>query len=711
MAHAQIPHPFRKRSAGPVAIMAPSLSVSPWRALPWLLAALFLLAAATGLHAQVAINSTGAAPNPGGSHSILDISSADKGILAPRMTSAQRVNLTGTAVNGLLIYQTDSVALSPRGYWYWDAFTPVVGWKHIAWGGDIWKLGGNTGTTNVNFLGTLNNMPLVFRTNNQERGRLSANGELQLYYSGSPVPVPLPSPNELVEVEGGIKLTGGSNVDNEGTIKFTPAVGKVPGKFEGYVVNAGGTAVNGWKQIDNNFGERKIQDSPIAGTGCQDPTTVTFTAAAVTAVPRPWPIPGPAGPFATLNGVQSPYWGLWEDSHRQWLFRQADIAVTGICPGPANPIRAIAFNVAAVGGGGMRLHFMRFSLKNTAAVTAANFDMALLTTYAMPSPPNIVGPPPSYTMPAHNTGYTVNVGWNVHPYDQGGPGFFWAGSNLLVDASVDNQDWGGMREGSVFGYNSGYQSMVSVYCDACGGTGGHFACLWTAPLAGPVFWFPPTTPANGLVGPNSNIEGWGWTGGWNLTGGTLPELCDGGTETWNPVGSFNQSNLLPRVAFLCEYTGGGAAYNVGNYMVAQTGVMIGDAVWAASGAYPANRFRGPGTISAQKSVWSGNSLLSDYVFDLYYDGNAKPEDAKGAGQYVRTPLKDLPNYVERERHLPTVDGRDTWNKTGTFSVDKLGNQLWVTVEDQSLYIQELNARMDALQKFLVVKKLKELEQK
>ena len=72
MAHAQIPHPFRKRPAGPVAIMAPSLSVSPWRALPWLLAALFLLAAATGLHAQVAINSTGAAPNPGGSHSILD---------------------------------------------------------------------------------------------------------------------------------------------------------------------------------------------------------------------------------------------------------------------------------------------------------------------------------------------------------------------------------------------------------------------------------------------------------------------------------------------------------------------------------------------------------------------------------------------------------------------------------------------------------------
>ena len=216
-------------------------------------------------------------------------------------------------------------------------------------------------------------------------------------------------------------------------------------------------------------------------------------------------------------------------------------------------------------------------------------------------------------------------------------------------------------------------------------------------------------PGNGVQGSNGNFEGWGWTGGWNLTGATNLELCDGGTEYWNPVGSYSHSTLLPRVAFLCKYTGGGMAYNVGNYMVAQNGVMIGDAGWAAGGAFPNNKFRGPGTISAERSIWSGNSLLSDYVFDLYYDGQAKPEDAKGVGQYVRTPLKDLPNYVERERHLPTVDGRNIWNKTGTFSLDQLGNQLWVTVEDQSLYIQELNARMDALQKFLVEKELKELE--
>ena len=133
--------------------------------------------------------------------------------------------------------------------------------------------------------------------------------------------------------------------------------------------------------------------------------------------------------------------------------------------------------------------------------------------------------------------------------------------------------------------------------------------------------------------------------------------------------------------------------------------MVGDATWAGT----AGAFKGPGTLSAQRSVWSNGSLLNDYVFDLYYDGEAKPEDAPSASRYVRTPLKELPNYVERERRLPTIDGRDQWNKQGTFSVDKLGNQLWITVEDQALYIQELNARMDALKQFLVEKKLKELE--
>ena len=41
--------------------------------------------------------------------------------------------------------------------------------------------------------------------------------------------------------------------------------------------------------------------------------------------------------------------------------------------------------------------------------------------------------------------------------------------------------------------------------------------------------------------------------------------------------------------------------------------------------------------------------------------------------------------------------------------DKLSNQLWVTVEEQALYIKELNERMKLLQEHLIEKKLQELE--
>ena len=56
-----------------------------------------------------------------------------------------------------------------------------------------------------------------------------------------------------------------------------------------------------------------------------------------------------------------------------------------------------------------------------------------------------------------------------------------------------------------------------------------------------------------------------------------------------------------------------------------------------------------------------------------------------------------------------IAGRDQWNKEGMFSVDQLTNQLWVTVETQSLYIKELNDRMNALQDYLVEKRLRELK--
>jgi len=42
-------------------------------------------------------------------------------------------------------------------------------------------------------------------------------------------------------------------------------------------------------------------------------------------------------------------------------------------------------------------------------------------------------------------------------------------------------------------------------------------------------------------------------------------------------------------------------------------------------------------------------------------------------------------------------------------LDNLSNQMWVTVEEQALYIKELNERMKLLQEHLIQQKLEELK--
>src|SRR5690606_13838570 len=106
--------------------------------------------------------------------------------------------------------------------------------------------------------------------------RLSADGELQLYYNGAPA-----GPTGLVHVQGGVKLNGGSNAAEQGTMRYTAGPAGTRGKFEGHIVNQpiADASLNGWKQLDNNFGERRHQESPLPGASCQEPTSPTNPAA------------------------------------------------------------------------------------------------------------------------------------------------------------------------------------------------------------------------------------------------------------------------------------------------------------------------------------------------------------------------------------------------------------------------------------------------
>ncbi len=181
--------------------------------------------------------------------------------------------------------------------------------------------------------------------------------------------------------------------------------------------------------------------------------------------------------------------------------------------------------------------------------------------------------------------------------------------------------------------------------------------------------------------------------------------CDG---TFQFIGAQASVNKRPQIRFAAYYGSISISIANANYIYSDLPVLIGSTGWSTFPGPPDYSFKGPGTISAEVAVWAGNTLLSDYVFDQYFDGRVRPEDAHGT-TFRHTPIKQMVNYVERERHLPTIDGRDQWQANGISSVDHLTNQLWVTVEEQALYIKELNERMVALQKYLVEKRLRELK--
>jgi hypothetical protein len=134
------------------------------KALFTLTVAIGTLLTGNGASAQgVAVNTSGSAPD---ASAMLDVASTTRGLLAPRMTAAQKTAIA-TPATGLMIYQTDGTA----GFYYYDGSA----WTAIGGGASGWGLTGNTGTTpGTNFVGTTDANALVFKVGNAWAGELNA---------------------------------------------------------------------------------------------------------------------------------------------------------------------------------------------------------------------------------------------------------------------------------------------------------------------------------------------------------------------------------------------------------------------------------------------------------------------------------------------------------------------------------------------------------
>ena len=127
--------------------------------------------------------------------------------------------------------------------------------------------------------------------------------------------------------------------------------------------------------------------------------------------------------------------------------------------------------------------------------------------------------------------------------------------------------------------------------------------------------------------------------------------------------------------YIDNLTSGGTNYSIysaGGLVQVDGSIVVGS---------PTGGDKGAGTINAT-AVYDDNTLLTDFVFEPGYN---------------MLPIPDMVAYFERKHHLPTIPGRDEWEKRGQFSVGQLGTHLWETVEVHARYIGEHEARFSTIE--------------
>ncbi|MGR3178864.1 MAG: hypothetical protein ACUZ8E_12495 [Candidatus Anammoxibacter sp.] len=112
---------------------------------------------------------------------------------------------------------------------------------------------------------------------------------------------------------------------------------------------------------------------------------------------------------------------------------------------------------------------------------------------------------------------------------------------------------------------------------------------------------------------------------------------------------------------------------------------------------PTGGAKGPGTINAE-AVFDDNVLLSDAIWDLYYDGYVREEDKKRFDNYTLWTIEQTNEFTKKYRHLPTMPGRAEWKTNGKKSIGEIITGLWETVELQQIQISELNTRISQLER-------------
>lgn len=712
-------------------------------------AALGLLLATAGVawaqNGNIAINTTGAAAH---SKALLDLSSISQGLLIPRTAS---LPAAAGLPDGLTMYRTGAGG----------GFNVVDGgvWKPLEAGKNNWDLHGNhlVGTPNPNFIGTTDGKPLNFRTNNLHRmhlsgttgylavgytagippqERLDINGRLQIYYeppagqkpSDTNAPgVVRNQPFGTLMGTGPYKLGSLEEKEFATAIISTDVVGTVNnalaplfyaahwGNVDGRGPQPGNSTSTapptftqpsrgGWRAFENPY---KV----VAGKAWTDVREPVCTPNSFTEIPSPAPNPiiGSNSLTALVNGKEerdlvSPYWRdgtnpFFPQYRHQYLYLPSELnlelsqaenplAEQGLCP--HQPVNQVGFYVNNVGG------YQRAVNPTQSHIIVRNAPLGLDRLDGFdntpPSDPASTGWGP---LPAQWPNVPVGVqGWDMVNLTTP---FIWDGKSAIIvevaaaltttgpagtaanvrcmPPAANNMTYAANTKSLTPGTN--YTPLANPYPNAA----------W-----GPQALFNPATLNKQLLFPDIGTLGpinynWG-------ASKSRPIIRFGGTVS-------SVSGLVPSgTANFISYPG--ALILEDSTAAARINSMSPGLPWGRMrpgfpNLYTYWNYAGNGTISAQKGIYDNGVRLNDHVFDRAFDGRVAAAEAADFGRQRLLSVEEMARFTQRNRHLPTMRGREDWNRSGGFSLGDLTNQLWTTAETHALYVADLHDQLNLIE--------------
>ena len=159
---------------------------------------------------------------------VLEIESSNKGVILPRIAlkSTKTPIPLKKFIPGMIVYNTTTAEDLTPGLYYCDGTKWVKATNNQkepetnSNQNQLWSLKGNSGVTSNNFLGPTNDAPLIIKTNNLERLRITEKGWVGIGTS---------TPKAALEIKGQLvidSLTSG-NIETDKILVANPSDGRV----------------------------------------------------------------------------------------------------------------------------------------------------------------------------------------------------------------------------------------------------------------------------------------------------------------------------------------------------------------------------------------------------------------------------------------------------------------------------------------------------